>query len=117
CVVASLLVALVAAFWQSRLSDRALRALSLACGVCLVSFGLHLGLSARAQAAPGMTVTGLTFTVNNDGDAPDLNRGDLRCDTDATVRGEQCSLRAAIEEVNVQSPLNTHGILFEIPAG
>ncbi|MFW6096991.1 MAG: LysE family transporter, partial [Chloroflexota bacterium] len=117
CITASLLAALVAAFWQSRLSARALRALSLACGVGLIGFGLHLGLSATVQAAPDITVNGLTFTVNNNGDAPDLTPGDLLCDTDATLPGQQCSLRAAIEEVNAQSPLNTHGIIFKIPAG
>ena len=51
CVAASLLLALFAAFWQSRLTGRAARALSWVCGLALVGFGLHLGLMAVATLA------------------------------------------------------------------
>ena len=40
-----------------------------------------------------------TFSVNDNGDAADLNPGDGICDSSA-VAGNQCTLRAAIQEVN-----------------
>lgn len=49
CLVASLLLALFAAFWQSRLTGRSLQAVSWVCGLTLIVFGLQLGLGAAAQ--------------------------------------------------------------------
>ncbi len=46
---------------------------------------------------------GLTFQVNNTGDASDVAPGDGICDSDAMVSGAQCSLRAAIEEANAHA--------------
>ena len=40
------------------------------------------------------------FIVNGKGDRPDINPGDGVCDTVLTIPGEQCGLRAAIEEAN-----------------
>ena len=40
-----------------------------------------------------------SFTVNRDTDAPDMNPGDGLCDGSINA-GEQCSLRAAIQELN-----------------
>ena len=40
-----------------------------------------------------------TFAVNRTGDASDRNPGNGRCDT-STKKGNQCTLRAAIEESN-----------------
>ncbi len=60
-------------------------------------------------------VTSLTVTVNRVGDGSDLNPGDGLCDTSANA-GEQCSLRAALEELNAQGPDTTpHRIEFDIP--
>lgn len=44
-----------------------------------------------------------TFTVNKTGDAGDSNIGDTVCDTSVQT-GNQCTLRAAIEEANANSP-------------
>jgi CSLREA domain-containing protein len=42
-----------------------------------------------------------SFTVNSNGDASDTNIGDGHCDTDGNPgNGDQCTLRAAIEEAN-----------------
>ena len=47
-----------------------------------------------------------TFVVNRIGDASDLNPGDAKCDTSANT-GKQCTLRAAIQEANANSGLDT----------
>src|SRR6266542_1252311 len=44
--------------------------------------------------------TGLTLTVNTLGDAADSSVGDGHCDTDPGTAGDQCTLRAAIQEAN-----------------
>ena len=40
-----------------------------------------------------------TFVVNRNGDAPDNNLADTKCDT-SSASGKQCTLRAAIQEAN-----------------
>jgi parallel beta-helix repeat protein len=52
-----------------------------------------------AIAPIGVEAAGVTFTVNRIGDAPDLHHGDGKCDT-STNSGNQCTLRAAIQETN-----------------
>src|SRR2546430_1415714 len=42
----------------------------------------------------------LALTVNNTSDDADASAGDGVCDTDLVTSGEQCSLRAAIQEAN-----------------
>lgn len=64
---------------------------------------------------PATKATSLTVTVNTISDLSDLNPGDSSCDSSADP-GEQCSLRAAIEEVNAQGPdSDLHHIDFNIP--
>lgn len=41
-----------------------------------------------------------TFTVTSNGDAIDASKGDGHCDIDSGTMGDQCTLRAAIEEAN-----------------
>lgn len=58
--------------------------------------------------------TGITVTVNRVGDGSDLTPGDGICDASANA-GEQCTLRAAIEELNALGPDATpHRIEFNI---
>jgi hypothetical protein len=58
---------------------------------------------------------GTTLTVNGYGDFSDLNPGDGICDSIANLAGDQCSLRAAIEELNALGPDTTpHRIEFDI---
>ena len=46
-------------------------------------------------------LTSSTYTVNvYDADLVDINPGDNRCDTNAIVAGDQCTLRAAVMEAN-----------------
>jgi hypothetical protein len=67
-------------------------------------------LFAKATAA-----VSLILTVNRTGDGSDLIPGDGLCDTSVNV-GEQCSLRAAIEELNQQGIASSpHRIEFAIP--
>jgi hypothetical protein len=40
------------------------------------------------------------FIVNRNGDAPDANINNAACDSNASQRGNQCTLRAAIQESN-----------------
>jgi uncharacterized repeat protein (TIGR01451 family) len=55
----------------------------------------------------------LALTVNDSGDAADNNLGDRICDT-STAAGDQCSLRAAIQETNAAVTADT--IDFSLPA-
>ncbi len=69
------------------------------------------GLVARNVAAASTTVV-----VNGTGDLSDFNPGDGQCDTNGTISGNQCSLRAAIEELNALGPEAIfHRITFNIP--
>jgi chemosensory pili system protein ChpE len=51
CLVTSLGLALFAGLWRERFSSRAVRVISWACGLALISFGLRLGLSTGQQFA------------------------------------------------------------------
>jgi CSLREA domain-containing protein len=71
-----------------------------------------MGSSMASQSAP---TSSLTLTVNRTGDGSDLNPGDGLCDASVNM-GQQCSLRAAIEELNSQGAATTpHRIEFDIP--
>src|SRR5215207_9212383 len=54
-----------------------------------------------------------TFTVNESFDSPDLSPGNGRCDSISFQSGDQCTLRAAIEEANATS--GADAINFNIP--
>jgi FG-GAP-like repeat/FG-GAP repeat len=54
------------------------------------------------------------FTVNLTTDEHDANAGDSVCDVDLTMSGEQCSLRAAVEQSD--SLTSDDRILFSLPA-
>lgn len=52
--------------------------------------------------------------VNSTGDEPDATVGDNRCDTDGNpANGDQCTLRAAIQETNFTA---ANAIDFNLPA-
>jgi CSLREA domain-containing protein len=83
-------------------------------GALLLMVGL---LAPRAQAAPS------TFIVNTTGDENDLDfpdglfdgTSDGVCDVDAATAEDQCTLRAAIQEANVNNnPADQDQIEFEI---
>jgi len=81
--------------------------------VVVLAVGLLL-LGAVASAVLKVEATSLTVTVNTINDVADLVPGDGVCDNSANA-GEQCSLRAAIEELNAQGPDTTlHEIHFNI---
>ncbi|MFN8440259.1 MAG: choice-of-anchor Q domain-containing protein [Caldilineaceae bacterium] len=48
----------------------------------------------------------LTFVVTENSDAIDINIGDGICDTNASLEGQQCTLRAAIQESNAHPDKN-----------
>ncbi|MFN2576660.1 MAG: LamG-like jellyroll fold domain-containing protein [Pyrinomonadaceae bacterium] len=54
-----------------------------------------------------------TFTVNSSADTDDTNPGDGHCDTDPETAGDQCTLRAAIEEANRLPSCGTIDINFD----
>lgn len=57
---------------------------------------------------------GITLTVTDNSDSSDINVGDGICDA-SFLAGEQCTLRAAIEELNAQGPdITPHVIEFNI---
>ncbi len=66
------------------------------------------GAGAKAQLDPP-----LVLVVNSFGDAADVNVGDTICDTDAGAAGEQCTLRAAIQEANAFQVVGADTILFD----
>jgi hypothetical protein len=68
-----------------------------------------LGLWAAAPVAHAS----LAFAVNSTGDLPDAAVGDHNCDTQPAVAGDQCTLRAVIQESNMES--GQDGIFFDIP--
>lgn len=59
----------------------------------------------------------MLFTVNTTVDGDDFNIGDGICDSNAAMPGEQCSLRAAIREVNASVSPGPDTIHFSIGAG
>ncbi len=72
-------------------------------------------LSLAWSGAPALSAPLSTLTVNILTDLSDLNPGDGVCDTNATTAGDQCSLRAAIEELNAQGAgASPHQILFNL---
>lgn len=73
---------------------------------------LLLGTLTTARAA---FATGTTLVVNGKGDLNDLNPGDGICDVTTNLPGSQCSLRAAVQELNALGPDATpHRIEFDI---
>jgi CSLREA domain-containing protein len=65
----------------------------------LLATTVALSLSA-ALAAPAPALAFDTFQVNSTADSSDLSAGDGNCDVDNSTIGEQCTLRAAIQEAN-----------------
>ncbi len=61
-----------------------------------------MDLGAKAQAG-----SPLFLKVNSLADAADTNAGDGKCDTDAGTAGDQCTLRAAIQEANAVAGADT----------
>ena len=57
----------------------------------------------------------LTYNVNRTNDADDFSPGDGQCDVDRETAGEQCTLRAAIQDANFQDTSATQFI--NVPAG
>lgn len=84
-----------------------------------------IGAEATAEVTPETTpvledgllsedglMADLTFTVNVNSDDPDIALDGV-CDSSAVIAGDQCSLRAAIQEANNAAGLDT--IDFDIP--
>ena len=64
-------------------------------------------------APPIAAAASATFTVNSIADGADLAPGDGHCDVEAAVAGDQCTLRAAIQETNSTPDMDT--VDFAIP--
>ena len=58
-------------------------------------------MSLLPPAQPVFSAPDATYTVNNSGDLPDDDLDDGVCDTSDAAPGEQCTLRAAIQQANV----------------
>jgi len=70
-----------------------------------------LALLAFFVVTPAPPVLAATFTVDSTGDDPDASPGNGFCQT----AGGQCTLRAAIQEVNALTPGPARTIAFNIP--
>src|SRR6185436_14464318 len=60
----------------------------------------------------GSTALAADLNVNDPGKFGDFNPGDGRCDSDANIDGEQCTIRAATDEANGQG-----GGTITVPGG
>ncbi|MBN1666984.1 MAG: hypothetical protein JW862_07835, partial [Anaerolineales bacterium] len=65
----------------------------------LVTLALLFLIWQQAAGAPAAAAPAATFTVNTNNDLADLSVGDGHCDVSVKA-GDQCSLRAAIQESN-----------------
>jgi CSLREA domain-containing protein len=72
---------------------------------------LLFGLQAAIKPAHAATI----FTVNSTGDEADADLTDTVCDVDTGAGGDQCTLRAAIQEANTTTDADT--ITFNIGGG
>ncbi|MEM7030593.1 MAG: choice-of-anchor Q domain-containing protein [Chloroflexota bacterium] len=72
--------------------------------IILLLIGLSFTIASAAEN---------TFVINNTLDRDDASPGDGVCDSDATLSGEQCTLRAAISEANASAGVFT----ITVPAG
>jgi CSLREA domain-containing protein len=81
-------------------------------GVLLAVLALGAVLLLALPSAPTQAAT--TFIVNSTGDGADINLTNNRCDASSDV-GDQCTLRAAIEEANDTAGADT--IEFDIVEG
>src|SRR5690242_15001187 len=68
-----------------------------------------LGILLAAPAAHAS----LIYQVNSTGDLPDVAPGDNQCDARPAIAGDQCTLRAVIQEANGEP--GTDGVDFAIP--
>jgi hypothetical protein len=80
---------------------------------CLMVVATLLAACLMMAAQPAHAST--TFVVNSQGDQIDANGSDGVCDTNAAAAGNQCTLRAAIQQANSTSGADT--INFNIPEG
>src|SRR5215203_2298908 len=82
--------------------------------VVVVSIAILVALVIVGLLAPPAQAFG-TFTVNRTGDQPDADTTTPACDINTTISGNQCSLRAAIEQANANdNPLEVDRINFNI---
>jgi len=70
-------------------------------------------LSLAMLIAPRPADASTTFTVNALSDNEDASNGDNRCDINTVLSGDQCTLRAAIQQANATPGADT--ITFNIP--
>ena len=66
-----------------------------------------------ATMAAASAASAATYTVTTTADVTDANLSDGICDTDLGIEGEQCALRAAIQQANFASSVDT----ITLPAG
>ena len=84
---------------QTRTTPSRLSAITL---LILVIFAVQpLQCVTAAKLNVSVPQTPAAMLVNSTGDAPDSAVADGHCDTDASLAGDQCTLRAAIQELNV----------------
>ena len=77
------------------------------------SYNLTGGAVSSARSVSSAPQGSSSMLVNSTGDEPDSTVGDGRCDTDGNPsNGDQCTLRAAIQEINV-TPANV--LNFNLP--
>jgi CSLREA domain-containing protein len=74
--------------------------------LCLVACGAVACL-VLVQISRAQVITPLHLNVNSLADTPDSNAGDGSCDSDVATAGEQCTLRAALQEANASAGADT----------
>jgi CSLREA domain-containing protein len=83
------------------------KAKALAAGLLVAA----MTIASMMTSAPARAAT--TFTVNSTADSPDASLAGAACDTDLFTNGDQCTLRAAIQQANATA--GADAINFAIP--
>jgi hypothetical protein len=81
-------------------------------GLLVVAVAMVVALPAASALAEDAD----TFVVNQTADTADASLGDNHCDADSGTGGDQCTLRAAMQEQNDADTVSTDMINFSLPA-
>lgn len=80
----------------------------------MILFGACLPLIlSKSRRANAQIVPPLILKVNSLADNSDFNVGDGSCDSDGASAGEQCTLRAAVQETNARAAAGQNTISFD----
>ncbi len=77
---------------------------------------LVAGMMATSLVSAPPAHAATTFTVNDTRDSPDASTAGSTCDIDVFTVGDQCTLRAAIQQANATTGADTINFNIPVPA-